>query len=81
MPYVAEAVLNRWSDPPPADMKPDPDYEPEVGEWFWWWVQDKKVWLRRKGLKNGHTVDADNKGTGYRFKTYTCEALPATPPE
>lgn len=39
----------RFKDPPPADIKPDPDYEPEVGEWFWW--QDARCrdeeWLLR----------------------------------
>jgi len=26
----------RFKDPPPADMEPDPDYVPGVGEWFWY---------------------------------------------
>ena len=68
----------RYSSPPPPGVKPDPDYVPEVGKWFWWYNK-KKVWcLREMRERNAHAVGGEK---GYSRDYYTINALPATPPE
>ncbi len=74
------SVRKRYSSPPLPGVEPDPDYEPEVGEWFWWYMQDSRMWELRKGLKSGDTLDKNLESTGFMFKSYTKRCLPATAP-
>ncbi len=74
----------RYADPPPADMNPDPDYKPEVGEWFWYRIGPD--WVLRQ-WNNGSissddgfaAYDIHGKQKGYRGYKGNC--LPATAPE
>ena len=76
-----QEAVTRFKDPPPADMKPDPDYEPQVGEWFWWWDEGMETprWiLRERRTRWVH----DSHGTELlKIRYYAGKMLPAEPPE
>ena len=66
----------RFKDPPPADMKPDADYEPKVGEWFWYRASSRwKLRFMKGGY--GHKPDGESMDT---LGVYKLHCLPATPP-
>ncbi len=79
-----KTCIARFKDPPPADMKPDESYKPEVGEWFWWRNGDR--WVRREArLENtyderGRAVGGKVWSKGYGGCYLTDGCLPATPP-
>ncbi len=70
---------HRYSDPPPDGVKPDPDYEPTEGEWFWWkgtgWYRYCRKENNRLINSIGQTIsgvwEIDDKG----------RCLPATAPK
>ncbi len=71
----------RFKDPPPADMKPDPDFVPEVGEWFWWKSWDRG-WVLRECKSDGMVYnEMGRRGSCSDRKAYKGLSLPATPPE
>ena len=81
--YSCHEKSYRFKDPPPADMEPDKDYEPQENEWFWWFWKYNGTWIlhhRTDGdnVFGGPTMNRRNKFTDgvYRHKM-----LPAVPPE
>ncbi len=73
---------SRYKEAPPRDAKPDPDYVPQVGEWFWFWQGDE--WNLREMRKDGAYYNSDNGAwtrTCYSATAYTGDCLPATAPE
>ena len=65
----------KYKDPPPAGVKPDPAFVPEVDEWCW--VRRRGEWELRKC--NGVNLWRDS---GYiELCDYKGNMLPAEPPE
>lgn len=70
----------RYSSPPPAGVEPDPDYVPEVGEWFWWWFSGSEDWGRLQRRADGVYQENGEKRGGcdnYRAR----KAVPAVAPD
>ncbi len=73
----------RFKDPPPVDMKPDPDYEPQVGEWFWVWVSwaTPAEWQLKEARQEG-VWRCDRKSfSAQHLHWYKGKCVPAEPPE
>lgn len=79
-------ILRRYSDPPPDGVKPDPDYVPKEGEWFWWKADAYRMWYLRCNIPDGAGRNAaENKYAGewqkYELAYYKSKCLPAMPPD
>ena len=73
---------HRYKDPPPADVKPDPDYEPDVGEWFWLISQTRSSWYRFCRQENNGLTNVRNEATSIGWlPSDKGKCLPATAPE
>lgn len=74
-----------FKDPPPADMEPDPDYKPEVGEWFWWWSCYTGGWFLYHRQSDTRVVNYDGDEQvemGHHVEdVYKGKMLPAIGPE
>ena len=79
----------RYSAPPPDGVAPDKDYEPKIGEWFWYWKTNddvKPYWtlreLRHDGtyLEKGERYCKDVPETATWQRLYAGKCLPAEPP-
>lgn len=60
-------------------MEPDPDYEPEVGEWFWEWLGSCNQWSARLQRLDGNKVSHVSGSDGGSIQDG--QMLPATAPE
>ncbi len=79
-----DKAVTRFKDPPPADMEPDPDYEPQVGEWFWF--NNHSGWVLLHSTQDAvRNVDGTYRNDGKNSKFYEIwykgDSLPAEPPE
>ena len=75
------SVAYRWPSLPPDGVKPNPDYVPEVGEWFWW-TSETSGWQRYQ-LQEGSklkTVKGVTTGIGW-ISSDKGKCLPAAPPK
>lgn len=71
-----------WNQAPPTDMKPDPDYEPKVGEWFWWhWASQSRWQLHHRTVGNNVVDQTGGTCKDITDGVYRHKMLPAAPPE
>ncbi len=73
--------VDRFNAPPPDGVEPDPDYVPEVGEWFWF-QNGNRNWYRYCRHEDGSLTRENGQKTivgWYTRDKGSC--LPAEPPE
>jgi len=72
----------RYKDPPPAGTKPDPDYVPKEGEWFWWRGYDNLTYHRYQRGEDDTILEQDGSNCydGWEDEDKG-KCLPAEPPD
>lgn len=78
---LAVADVTRYKDAPPKGTKPDPDYVPKDGEWFWYRISNTRGYGLRERRKSGVFKADGSHVQEYQTCWYGKECLPAEPPE